>query len=314
MINKTNPAVLVLLLMFSAIILLPSSSPAYQNEVKGTIGTGSGDSATTDVKLRGFEIEYNRFFTDVKAGDYPYGVSEFLQHPSYLGGGIQTASSKTEDKLGFDSAEADAFFTKVGGMYYIRGGDTATGLGLTISSGEVETDYYFGGFWAGAEDEDVKRFTFRANQYLKKDLRLEFSIADEKLDGSDTGGGAWEYDQRIVSIGASALLQNKFWLSGRLFNGERDYELALDEDIEGFEFTGGFYPNQKIGVFLHLEKETFDAGPSEEETSTMAVEGDFYFNENMHLDAMLSLINIDPSPGVNDIDLTVLEITFGYMF
>jgi hypothetical protein len=305
--KEKRTSVLLLLMMLSVMLVVPSTVSAYDNKIEGGLAIGEGDSVAADYSMFGIGVEYTRYFTSVTTSSSPYGAREFLQHPSYAGGSILMYNFEEEAALGTAKEETDGMQISMGGMYYLGGGNT--GLGLTLGKADEETDIYVGGALAGTGEEDIMQFTFSANHYLNSTLRLEASIAEENHDL-----GAVEYDQRVIGFGASTLLQDKFWISGRLNNGEIEVPGGGDIDIQGIELTGGMYPNQKIGVFLHLGKETVDYGITEDETTTFGVEGDFYFNENMHLDAMLTLANEETSPGGGDTDYQIIDVAFGYMF
>jgi hypothetical protein len=308
--------IFISLLLLSAMLAMPASAHAYQNEFNGYIGSSSGgySPGDTDYSWLGYGLFYTRYLTDILTDDSPFGAREFLQHPSKLGAGLAAGNWEMEDHLTSQKYESGSYSSSIGVMYYLGGGHTATGLGLTLSADGSDTDHYTGGALVKSEDMESKGFGLDAHQYLARGVRLEATYQDKNAEATDSLGSAWEYDESSYSLGASALIDNIYWVSGRLEKGKREQEGSADTDTQDINLVLGMYPAQKTGVFLYLQKINMDYGTGESDVTNIGIEGDHYFNENLNLHARLIRQSSEYSMSTSEYDGTTLQAMVGYRF
>ena len=84
---------LIGILMLAACLIVPGSALAYQNQISGRLGAGTGSfdfsgmgplSGKGDTSIGQFGFNYSRYFTALETNDSPYFMREFLQHPTTL--------------------------------------------------------------------------------------------------------------------------------------------------------------------------------------------------------------------------------------
>jgi hypothetical protein len=142
-------------------------------------------------------------------------------------------------------------------------------------------------------------------------------LVSESLRAEDvTGASVWEYEQGMMSLGASAVLDN-IWLSGHLAGGTREWENSIrEQDVGHIDLTFGYYFNRKLGLLAGIKRDTVEEGFMEQSTGTFSIGGVYYFRNNIHLSASLLRRTVEyTQPGVKvETQESGIDLAFGMLF
>lgn len=305
----------------TALMLLPSLALAYENQVEISLQNGSGDytdifgGINADVSMGGYGFSYTRYLSDLATTDTPYGVREFLQHPSWVGAMIVGQGMEIEDNLSPSLMELKQGQFILGGQYFMELGGMASGLGVRIENLSQEYDSFGPAFGLDSLETTGTALVFMWDHYIKESISINLEMLTGDYEMKDNlGFTKLDREDRLMTIGASALIQDKIWLSGSLRNGEQDYDFLPSYDINGMHFQFGFYPMQNLGVFFTIDSQTTEVTPlvGVDEVS-VEIAGDYYIDENMHVRAGLLSMEEDETFGYN-LEAKALNVSFGLGF
>jgi hypothetical protein len=293
-------------------LTIPGLAFALNSNIEFSLGFGSGDMTVPGTPAKGDvdSLELNLFYTHFLQGletdDTPYGAREFLQHPSSIGGGFQKYELEIVDGTG-DTIDYNVDGIGFGGMYYTSSEPNATGIGLTYVSYDMEMVWTLSGI-PYPTDVDETSIILSLNQYVAEGARIElgYRMADMKT-------GAVSHDATILTIGASALIDN-LWISGYLEDGEDDWPTGYtDDDISGLGVVIGAYINQSTGLFFSYSNRETDDGTSTLDETDISFIGDYYLNEKTHIAGTLTLHEED-DPTFAEIEETIIGVQGGFFF
>lgn len=293
-------------------LIVPGASFALNSNVEFSLSKGSGDfsvpgvPATADVDSLELQLDFYYYFQGLETDDTPYGAREFLQHPSFIGGGFLKYEVEIVGNTG-NTLDYNVDGIGFGGMFYTSRESNATGIGLTYASVDTETITTIGGT-PTTTDMDEADIVLSLRRYLADGVRLELDYTMADIDR-----GTVSADGTLIRIGASALIDS-IWLSGYFVDGEEDWPAGYtDDDISGLGFTLGTYISQSTGLFFEYTSQEIDDGSSTIDVTNISFTADHYFNESAHIKGTLTLHEED-DPTFAEIEETIITLAGGFFF
>ncbi len=273
------------------VIALPLTCFAYENNFEIYLASESGElnylGGDADYSGGVFGVAYTRFLTPIETDDSPYGVREFLQHPSNFGVALVGIATEIDDNASSDKIEDTLSALIVEGEFYINDSDNATGLGIMISSmgGEEELS---GGL---NEDIDISSQVIDLSviQYLNRTIRLSATYTTGSTEYEYSSGGKYEYDETALSVSVAALIEN-FLLTATISSGERDWDAGSKQDVDSLSFGGTIYIDQANSIAAQYA--TYEV-ESSSKTSEIAITGEHYFDASKYLSGSLYSGSVD---------------------
>lgn len=306
--NKMRSIVKLLLLVF---LLIPVNAFALNNNVEMSVSSGYGDidvagGGSADSDSLEFGLVYTHYVQPLKSDDSPYGVREFLQHPSNFG--VAYATYDWEAKESGDTIDYNVSQFAFGGMFYTSGKENATGLGLAYVSQDTDVDIVSGGVPVLTSESENKTPVLTVEQYVSPNTRIGLSYAMQDAETNDVS-----HDENVWALSLESLIDN-IWLSGYYKTGKDDWPSGYsDDDITGFGVRVGAYPSQKLGLFFGYNTEEIDDGSSEIDITDLTVSGDYYLDEKIHFKGSIARHKED-DPTFAEIEETIITIGAGLYF
>ena len=273
------------------VIALPLTCFAYENRFELLLASEAGelDYPGGDADYSGgvFAVAYTRFLAPIETDDSPYGVREFLQHPSNFWVALVGVATEIDDNTSNDKIEDTLSTLFVGGEFYINDSDNATGLGIMISSqgGEEELS---GGL---NEDIDISSqvIDFSLIQYLNRTIRFSVTYTTGSTEYEYSSGGKYEYDESALSVSVGALVEN-ILLNASISFGERDWDGGSKQDVDSLSFGGTIYIDQANSIAAQYA--TYEV-ESSSKLSEIAITGKHYFDDSKYLSGSLYSGSVD---------------------
>lgn len=302
-------------------MVAPSGAHAYENRVDINLSEGSGEAKVfgleADIEMGGYGLGYTRFLAPIETdGDTPYGVREFLQHPSKIKV-AHTATGTEADIEGIpEKYEVEKAEVLVGGSYNVDIGEKDIVLSLYLKSHASSDKLAM--LW---EDETTGwALIIGFEKYLAPDVSVGVQLENGHYETEFklSGGPDEKYSEGALAFGASALIDEHFWLSGGFWGGSRE---ERDSEWEttwgGLSLTAGVYVSQKAGLFATISSESEEreeAGiTTENEMGTLELVGEFYFSGSSRLSAALGFMHLETDGG-DEVDSSLLTIAYGQYF
>ncbi len=305
-----------LIVALAVMVILPSAPYAFNNRLGISFMGGSGEfkepSMKADTDMGMFGANYTRYFNSLETTDSPYGMREFLQHPSYLTLGIESMAFEMDVQGSNVSMEMTEGTFSVEGMYYLAGG---TGIGASLSSlsGEMELKSPMGVY---KEDTTEATLTLDVEHYVTDTISAGASLSTTAGEVEDNFGGKEEYDEQTISFGASALINNFFWISGSLGAGTLEVDQGSEFDTSAFELEVGAFPMQKLGIILGVEVEKMEGTDYESTETSTRLSADYSISEKVNIRGSLMKMKeeVTDAGTDEDMELSSLQIAVGVLF
>ncbi len=309
----TSIAIILMVAMFAACLIVPGSALAYQNQISGHLGTGSGSfdfsdmgpmSGKGDTSMGWFGLNYSHFFTALETNDSPYYLREFLQHPTTLDVSIDSMAMTFEYDGGgeFEMAMASA---ELGGTYFLG---TGTGVSLAIVSDVQEMST------SGYSDEDTSTsLRLGVEHYVTDTVAVGASYQTGSGENTETGGPTTDFDTSEASLFVRAFVGDSVFLEAEYLSGKDEPDGGISTDTTEMSLRAMYFLNQSLGLYAMYSAETEDAGGSEDEITMTSIGANYFFNESTFIDASLMMMKNEMSSG-GEFDATSIFIKAGILF
>jgi hypothetical protein len=300
--------------MFAA----PIKGHAYQNKLNVDMSFGSGDlktpSGTSDVKLGMFGFEYTKFFNDLMTIDgTPYVMREFIQRPSIMTFALHSSDMEITKSGSPKYLESTLGGFTISGMYYFPNG---TGFGATISGSSGENKEKSAAAVYSSEDTKSSITILSANHYLNDYTSVGIDIINAKYEFEKNSGSLIEYDEQLIGFHGAILRNNRIWLTGGIKIGNRDIKGGETQDKAGIMLEAGYFPRQKLGVFLTVASDKLEGKNYEETETTSTLALTYNVSDALGLRLGFSRYRIDITSNGTDsmIDVNTLDMGFNMLF
>ena len=308
----------VLIVALAAMVILPSASYSFNNLIGIEIMGGSGEfdngSTEADIETGQFGTSYTRYFTALETTGSPYGMREYLQHPSYLAVGLESqAMDITVNGVPMSMELTEATFT-IDGMYYFKGG---TGIGATLESVSGEEESKIGGVTVDKDEITEAALTLSIDHFITDTTSIGASLTSKASESKDSSSGATiEYDEATLMFGASSLINDFFWIAGSQGGRSRQYDQGPEFDTSEFELVVGAFPMQRLGLFLGVDVETLEGNSYESTGTTTRLTLDYSISEKVNVQGSLYSMKeeVTDAGSDEDMEMTWLQLAVGVLF
>ncbi len=304
---------LIGILMLAACLIIPGSALAYENQISGHLGAGTGSfdfsgmgpfSGKGDTSMGFFGFNYSRYFTALETSDSPYFLREFLQHPTTLGVNIDSMAMTFEYDSGVE-LEMTMTTTELGGTYFFGSG---TGVSLALVS-DVD-DMSVSGF---KEEDASTSFMLGAEHYVTDTIAVGASYQTGSGEHTETGSAATDFDTSEVSLTVGAFVGDAVFLEAEYLSGSDEPEGGTSTDTTELSLTAMYFLNQSLGIYAMYSTETEDDGGSEDEMTMNIIGANYFFNESAYIDGSLMMMKNEMASG-GEFDATSIIIKAGILF
>lgn len=298
------------------LMLLPLSGFAYQNSIEILIDSESGEYSDTlgdaDVSSAAFGIGYTRYFKDIVTEETPYGIREFLQHPSYLGFAlIGTALIIDDNQIDYTIEQGMGYSTLAGGFFM----NDRTGFELMLISGSGNEEEELFGFTIS--DTDIERdiidigVTHYINEYTS--LKISYELEDGEYDyGIGFVKDTWDTD--ILSLSVATFINNMF-LEATLGTGSRDWSDSTikSDKITQVALDAGFFTGKQNKIFISYNSEKYSESY---DFNKISIGDELYLTDMVYGSVELYKTNQDYINSAFDsqIETTGLTLMLGFKF
>ncbi len=307
---------LIGILMLAACLIIPGSALAYQNQISGHLGAGSGSfdfsnmgpfSGEGDTSMGFFGLNYSRYFTALETNDSPYYMREFLQHPTTLDLEIESIAMTFEYDSGVE-LEMKMATTELGGTYFL---DPGTGVSLAIVRDAQEMSY------PGGKDEDSSTsLMLGVEHYVTDTVAVGASYQTGSGENKQSMGNlsaTSDFDTSEVSVFVGAFVGDSVFLEAEYLSGKIDPENGTSEDTTELSLTAMYFLNQSLGIYAVHSTETEDDDEGETKNTMNTIGANYYFSESAYIDGSIMMMKNEMASG-GEFDATSILIKGGMLF
>ncbi len=306
----------IAIILMLAMLAMPVSSHAFNNLFEVNLAGGSGDVSgggfEADIDMGVFGAAYTRYFTALETTEGPYGMREFLQHPSYLIVGLESTAMELTVAGGLMSMEDTEGTFSLGGMFYLPNG---TGLGATLISTSGEEVSKVLGVQTDKDEITEASLVLSVNHYVTDNMSFGVDLTS-LTNETENSGNTVEYTQSTLDFKGSTLINNKFWLTGLIGFGELEIDGGDSYDISRLEIEAGFFPMNSLGIFLGVGADKIEGDNLEvtETYTTLAV--DYSISEAINIRTAVTNHSEEEDDGSDtiEVDMTLLSLGVGILF
>ncbi len=307
----------IAIILMVAMLAMPVASHAFSNLLEIDLVGGSGDvtggGLEADVDMGVFGATYTRYFTALETTESPYGLREFLQHPSYLSVGLESQTMEITLTGGVMSMEDTQGTFSLSGMYYLPNG---TGLGATLISASGEEVSKVGGVQTDKDEIIEASIVLSVNHYVTDNMSFGVDLTSLANETEDNSGNTEEYTQQTLDFMGSALINNKIWISGLVGFGELEVDGGPTYDVSRLEIEAGFFPMQKLGVFLTVGFDKLEGDNLEITETFTSLAADYSISESISITTAVINHTEEEDDGSDtiEVDMTLLRLSLGILF
>ena len=312
-----NILIVALIIAMAGITILPSVSYAFNNLIEialmGGSGEITGDVPDADLDTSGFGFSYTKYFTALRSPDEKYSTRVFLQHPSYLRVALTSQGHEITVTGTPESIEYSGGGFEVDGMYYFEGG---TGIGGSLRGGGAEEEAISNSVILNKDEQAISSLTLSVNHYFTDNISARADIISTKSEIEHGSGLKEEYEEGSINIGASALIKNTFWISGRLGSGSREIDNGPEFDTSKFMLEAGTLPIPKLGVFLGVEVDRMEGRDYDSTRTVTRLTLDYSASQKVNIKGTFIDLKEETTIAGTDenTELSALEISVGILF
>lgn len=309
-----NKALVMMAALVIALLVPASGAYAYTSHFEGGLTAGAGEikrpgwGAPADVGVFTLDAMYTHFFDDLQTGAEPYGMREFLQHPSRLDIALaaEAVAAETADSA-FETTTATGTFG-VGFMYYTPSDDFATGVGAELLSMSGEDEFKVFGVVTSRDEYTSSTVRLRVEQYVGGVVSVGAMVQGTSYETEDMSGAKAESDQTDAYIYARAFLGGMVSVAGSIGSGEQEWDgSSVTTDYEYVEAELGIYPTQNLGILLGVSSEGIDDPGTDQEFTTTYLALEYYATESLHL--MGGILSMTMEDNINNLKMDASAVT-----